>query len=113
MRLQSFRQRIRGMVGSKRRRGAKGLERELLKVVKKEKAIGDVLDQEGGSVESLSREYGITLEEEKQIIANLDEESPLERRSQLQLQQLQDLYDIELALLYPPDVLNIPHLRKG
>ncbi|MDJ0728422.1 MAG: cyclic nucleotide-binding domain-containing protein [Crocosphaera sp.] len=113
LRLQSFRQRIRGMVGSKRRRGAKGLGRELLKVVKKEKAIGDVLDKEGGSVESLSREYGITLEEENKILANLDEESQLERRSHLLLQQLQDLYDIELALLYPPEVLNIPHLRKG
>ena len=113
LRLQSFRQRIRGMVGSKRRRGAKGLGRELLKVVKKEKAIGDVLDKEGGSVESLSRKYGITLEEEKQIIANLDEDSQLERRSQLLLQQLQDLYDTELALLYPPEILNIPHLRKG
>ncbi|MGK7954712.1 MAG: cyclic nucleotide-binding domain-containing protein [Crocosphaera sp.] len=113
LRLQSFRQRIRGMVGSKRRRGAKGLGRELLKVVKKEKAIGDVLDKEGGSVESLSREYGITLEEESQIIANLDEESQLERRSQLLLQQLQELYDTELALLYPPESLNIPHLRKG
>ncbi|MDJ0599811.1 MAG: cyclic nucleotide-binding domain-containing protein [Crocosphaera sp.] len=113
LRLQSFRQRIRGMVGSKRRRGAKGLGRELLKVVKKEKAIGDVLDKEGGTVESLSREYGITLEEENKILANLDEESQLERRSQLLLQQLQDLYDIELSLLYPPEILNIAHLRKG
>ena len=113
LRLQSFRQRIRGMVGSKRRRGAKGLGRELLKVVKKEKAIGDVLDKEGGSVASLSREYGITLEEENKIFANLDEESQLERRSHLLLQQLQDLYDIELALLHPPEALNLPHLRKG
>ncbi|MDJ0509056.1 MAG: cyclic nucleotide-binding domain-containing protein [Crocosphaera sp.] len=113
LRLQSFRQRIRGMVGSKRRRGAKGLGRELLKVVKKEKAIGDVLDKEGGSVASLSREYGITLEEENQILANLDEESQLERRSTLLLQQLQNLHDIELALLYPPEALNSSHLRKG
>ncbi|MGK7941022.1 MAG: cyclic nucleotide-binding domain-containing protein [Crocosphaera sp.] len=113
LRLQSFRQRIRGMVGSKRRRGAKGLGRELLKVVKKEKAISDVLDKEGGPLASLSREYGITLEEENKIIANLDEESQLERRSHLLLQQLQNLYDIELALLHPPEVLNLPHLRKG
>ena len=113
LRLQSFRQRIRGMVGSKRRRGAKGLGRELLKVVKKEKAISEVLDKEGGTVESLSREYGITLEEEKQIIANLDEESQVERRSNLLLQQLENLYDIELALLHPPVALNIPPLPKG
>ncbi|MEA5536027.1 4Fe-4S binding protein [Crocosphaera sp. XPORK-15E] len=113
LRLQTFRQRIRGMVGSKRRRGAKGLGRELLKVVKKEKAIGDVLDKEGGTVESLSREYGITLEEEKQIIANLDGESQLERRSDILLHQLQDLQDIELALLHPPATLAIPHLRTG
>lgn len=113
LRLQSFRQRIRGMVSSKRRRGAKGLGRELLKVVKKEKAITDVLDKEGGTVESLSREYGITLEEEKQILANLDEDAQLERRSHLLLNQLQGLQDIKLALLYPPASLSIPHLKTG
>ncbi|WP_227873325.1 cyclic nucleotide-binding domain-containing protein [Aphanothece sacrum] len=113
LRLQSFRQRIRGMVTNKRRRGATGLGRELLKVVKKEKSISDVLDKEGGTVESLSQEYGITLEEEAKILGNLDEEEQRLRRSNILLRQLQDLWEVEQALLYPPSSLDIPYLKTG
>ncbi|HAC63612.1 MAG TPA: cyclic nucleotide-binding protein [Cyanothece sp. UBA12306] len=113
LRMQSFRSRIRGMVGGsgKRRRGAQGLAKDLFKVVKKEKSIGDVIEKEG--VQSLSQQYGLTLEEEAQILADLDEDSQLLRRGNIVLQQLNDLREQELALLHPPSGLNLPHLRTG
>ncbi|MGH2415279.1 MAG: cyclic nucleotide-binding protein, partial [Microcystaceae cyanobacterium] len=91
IRLQSFRNRIRGMLTSKRRRSAKGLGRELLKVVKKEKSIQEVLHKDGQVMRSLSREYGITWEEEEQILAGLNQEANLLRRGNMLLSQLQDL----------------------
>ncbi|MFW9264771.1 4Fe-4S binding protein [Nostoc sp. CALU 546] len=78
LRLQSYRHQIANIVGSKRRRTAKGLGRELLKVVEKKKSIQDVLTKNHQkihqTVRSLRLEYGITLEEEEKIQASLDKE---------------------------------------
>lgn len=113
LRMQSLRSRIRGMVGGgKRRRGAQGLAKDLFKVVKKEKSIGDVIEKEG-TVRSLSQQYGLTLEEEAQILADLDEDSQILRRGNILLEQLNNLREQELALLHPPSSLHSPHLRTG
>jgi hypothetical protein len=91
VRLQSYQDQIVSMVGSKRRRAASGLGRELLKVVEKEKSIQDVLPKAPQAVRSLRREYAISLEEEEQILASLDREAELLRRADILLNQLQEL----------------------
>ena len=98
LRDQSFRDRIKEMAsGRKRRRTAKGLGRDLLKVVQKEKSVRDVLQKKSqalGSlpkVQALSREYMIHSEEEEQILAQLDEEAEMLRKSDILLSQLQEL----------------------
>ncbi|MCC5618426.1 cyclic nucleotide-binding domain-containing protein [Nostoc sp. CHAB 5836] len=101
VRLQSYRDQIASMVGSKRRRSAKGLGRELLKVVQKKKSIQDVLPKDPQAVRSLRREYAITLEEEEKIQASLDEEADLLRRSDILLNQLQELFERYQALRQP------------
>lgn len=101
VRLQSFRDQIRSMVGSKRRRSAKGLGRDLLKVVQKEKSIQDVLNRDPKAVRSLRREYAITLEEEEKILSSLDEEADLIRRADILLNQLQELAQRYQALRQP------------
>ncbi|MBR8836499.1 MAG: cyclic nucleotide-binding domain-containing protein [Stigonema ocellatum SAG 48.90 = DSM 106950] len=101
VRLQSYRDQIASMVGSKRRRTAKGLGRELLKVVQKEKSIQDVLPKDALAVRSLRREYAITLEEEEKIQASLDEETDLLRRGDILLNQLQELSERYQALRQP------------
>jgi hypothetical protein len=101
VRLQGYRDQIASMVGSKRRRAAKGLGRELLKVVQKEKSIQDVLPKDPQAVRSLRREYAITLEEEEQILASLDREAELLRRADILLNQLQDLSERYQALRQP------------
>ncbi len=113
LRLQSFRQRIHGLVTSKRRRGAKGLGRELLKVVKKEKSIGEVLQKDGSTLRSLSQEYGLTLEEEAQILAGLDENAQLRRRGNILLHQLEELKDRHCTLAGQSTSLARPHLLAG
>ena len=70
-RIQGFRNRIQGLVKPRRRRTAKGLGRELLQVVKKEKSIADVLIEEKQAVRSLSLEYSITPQEKAEIMAEL------------------------------------------
>ena len=72
-RLQGFRNRIKGLVKPKRRRTAKGLGRELLQVVKKEKSMADVFTQDKQAIKSLSLEYAVTPEEEAEILAELEE----------------------------------------
>ena len=101
VRLQSFRDQITSMVGSKRRRSAKGLGRDLLKVVQKEKSIQDVRQKDPQAVRSLRREYAITLEEEEQILASLDEEADLLRRADILLNQLEELSERYQALRQP------------
>ena len=101
VRLQSYRDQIASMVGSKRRRSAKGLGRELLKVVQKKKSIQDVLPKDPQAMRSLRREYAITLEEEEKIQASLDEEADLLRRSDILLNQLQELFERYQALKQP------------
>jgi hypothetical protein len=101
VRLQSFRDQIRSMVGSKRRRTAKGLGRDLLKVVQKEKSIQDVLQKDPKAVRSFRREYAITLEEEEKILASFDEEADLLRRADILLNQLQELSERYQALRQP------------
>ena len=71
-RLQGFRNRIKGLVKPKRRRTAKGLGRELLQVVKKEKSMADVFTQDKQTIKSLSLEYAVTPEEEAEILAELE-----------------------------------------
>jgi hypothetical protein len=71
-RLQGFRNRIQGLVKPKRRRAAKGLGRELLQVIKKEKSIADVLTQEKKAMRSLSLQYSITPEEQAEILAEFE-----------------------------------------
>jgi hypothetical protein len=90
-RLQGFRQRIRSLVSNKRRRGATGLGKDLLKVVKKEKSIHTVLQKDGLDWRSLSQEYGVTAEEEAKILADLDPELKLARRTEILANQLQQL----------------------
>jgi hypothetical protein len=92
-RLQGFRQQIRGLVSNKRRRGATGLGKDLLKVVKKEKSIHTVLQKDGLDLRSLSQEYGVTAEEEAKILADLDPELKLARRTDILGNQLQKLAD--------------------
>ena len=72
-RLQGFRNRIQGLVKPKRRRTAKGLGRELLQVVRKEKSIADVLTQDKKALRSLSLKYSITPEEQAEILAEFEE----------------------------------------
>lgn len=72
-RLQGFRNRIKGIVKPKRRRTAKGLGRELLQVVKKEKSMNDVFQGKKQAIESLSLEYDVTQEEKAEILAELEE----------------------------------------
>ena len=72
-RLQGFRNRIQGLVKPKRRRTAKGLGRELLQVVKKEKSMADVLTRDKQAIKSLSLEYSVTPEETAEILAELAE----------------------------------------
>ena len=74
-RLQGFRNRIRGLIQPKRRRTARGLGRELLQVVKKEKSMNDVFEREKQAIQSLSQEYDITPEEKAEILAELEETS--------------------------------------
>lgn len=76
-RLQGFRNRIKGLVKPKRRRTAKGLGRELLQVVKKEKSMNDVFQGKKQAIESLSLEYDVTPEEKARILAELEETSTL------------------------------------
>ncbi|MDJ0688827.1 MAG: 4Fe-4S binding protein [Xenococcaceae cyanobacterium MO_188.B32] len=72
-RLQGFRNRIKGLVKPKRRRTAKGLGRELLQVVKKEKSMADVFTRDKQAIKSLSLEYAVTPEEAAEILAELEE----------------------------------------
>ena len=72
-RLQGFRNRIKGLVKPKRRRTAKGLGRELLQVVKKEKSMADVFDRDKQAIKSLSLQYSVTPEETAAILAELEE----------------------------------------
>lgn len=74
-RLQGFRNRIKGLVKPKRRRTAKGLGRQLLQVVKKEKSINDVFEGEKQAIKSLSLEYAVTPEETAEIMAELEQTS--------------------------------------
>ena len=76
-RLQGFRNRIKGLVKPKRRRTAKGLGRELLQVVKKEKSMNDLFNREKQAIKSLSLEYAVTPEEKAEILAELEETSEL------------------------------------
>ncbi|MDJ0633832.1 MAG: calcium-binding protein [Xenococcaceae cyanobacterium MO_188.B29] len=76
-RLQGFRNRIKGLVKPKRRRTAKGLGRELLQVVKKEKSMADVFNEERQAIKSLSLEYSVTSEERAEILAELEETTDL------------------------------------
>ncbi|MGF1481629.1 MAG: calcium-binding protein [Cyanophyceae cyanobacterium] len=69
-RLQGFRHRLQGLVKPKRRRSAKGLGRELLQVVTKEKSLEEVFVQEK-AWRSLSREYALTPAEQAEILADL------------------------------------------
>jgi hypothetical protein len=101
VRLQSYRDQIASLVGSKRRRAASGLGREVLKVVEKEKSIQDVFPKAPQAVRSLRREYAITLEEEEQILANLDWEAELLRRADILLNQLQELSERYQVLRQP------------
>jgi hypothetical protein len=98
LRIQGFQQRIKGLANNKRRRGATGLGRELLKVVKKEKSVHDVLQKDEHLLRSLSHEYDITPEEEALILAELAPEIQLIRRSNTLLDQLQQLADCHQAL---------------
>jgi hypothetical protein len=101
VRLQSYRDQIASLVGSKRRRAASGLGREVLKVVEKEKSIQDVFPKAPQAVRSLRREYAITLEEEEQILANLEWEAELLRRADILLNQLQELSERYQVLRQP------------
>ncbi|WP_373527608.1 cyclic nucleotide-binding domain-containing protein [Nostoc sp.] len=101
VRLQSYRDQIASIVGSKRRRTAKGLGRELLKVVQKQKSIQDVLPKDPQAMRSLRREYAITLEEEEKIQASLNDEAELLRRSDILLNQLHELSKRYQALTQP------------
>ena len=74
-RLQGFRNRIQGLVKPKRRRTAKGLGRELLKVVKKEKSMNDVFENKKQAIKSLSLEYSVTPEEAAEIMAEIEQTS--------------------------------------
>ena len=76
-RLQGFRNRVRGLIQPKRRRTARGLGRELLQVVKKEKSMKNVFEREKRAIGSLSLEYDITPEEKAEILAELEETSTL------------------------------------
>ena len=76
-RLQGFRNRIRGLIQPKRRRTAKGLGRKLLQVVRKEKLMKNVFEQEKQAIQSLSQEYDVTLAEKAEILAELEETSTL------------------------------------
>jgi hypothetical protein len=71
-RLQSCRDQIASLVGSKRRRAAKGLGRERLKVVQKEKSIQDVLPEAPQAVRSLRREFAITLGDGRSLRIQMD-----------------------------------------
>jgi hypothetical protein len=92
-RVESFRQQIRGLVSNKRRRGATGLGKDLLKVVKKEKSIHSVLSKDGFDTRSLSRDYGVTPEEEAKILADLDPDLKFARRTEILAVQLQQIAD--------------------
>lgn len=91
VRMHCYHDQIASMVGSKRRRAASGLGRELLKVVEKEKSIQDVFPKAPQGMRFLRREYAITLEEEEQILANLEWEAELLHRADILLNQLQEL----------------------
>ena len=75
VRLQGFRNRIKKLVKSKRRRTARGLGKKLLQVVKKEKSMNDIFVQDKQTIKSLSLKYAVTLEEAVEIMAKLDEET--------------------------------------
>jgi hypothetical protein len=91
VRMHCYQDQIVSMVGSKRRRAASRLGRELLKVVEKEKSIQDVFPKAPQAMRSRLREYAITLEEEEQILANLEWEAKLLHRADILLNQLQEL----------------------
>ncbi|WP_181280518.1 4Fe-4S binding protein [Aphanothece hegewaldii] len=98
LRLFWFKQRIKELVTHKRRRGATGLGRELLKVIKKEKSVHEVLKKDHNSWRNNSQEYNITPEEEVSILAELEPESQFIHRSNILLDQLQQLADSYQAL---------------
>jgi hypothetical protein len=109
LRLQSFRQQLTKMVKGKRRRGATGLGKELLKVVKKEKSISEVLQKDEKQMGLLTQEYGITAEEEAQILADLNPENKLLQKGTILLTQLQPLGEayriLQPQAAYPQDSL--------
>ncbi|MGK7930942.1 MAG: cyclic nucleotide-binding protein [Microcystaceae cyanobacterium] len=109
LRLQSFRQQLSKMTKGKRRRGAKGLGKELLKVVKKEKSVREVLPKEDAKMRSLAQEYGITSEEEDQILADLNADDNLLAKGERLLSQLETISETSQILAsnsaYPQDVL--------
>ena len=72
-RLQGFRNRIKSLVTSRRRRTAKGLGRELLQVITKEKSIHDVWKQDKQAISSLRLQYAVTPEEAAEILAELED----------------------------------------
>lgn len=102
MRIESFRSKLRGMMSNKRRRTAKGLGAELLKVVKKEKSVREVLNKDPETMRSLRREYAITPEEEEKILAGFDQQADLLRRADILLSQIQELAKHNQALSQPP-----------
>jgi hypothetical protein len=71
-RLQSYSDQLASLVGSKRQRAAKGLGREQLKVVQKEKSIQDVLPKAPQAVRSLRREFAITLGDGRSLRIQMD-----------------------------------------
>jgi hypothetical protein len=101
VRMHCYQDQIVSMVGSKRRRAASRLGRELLKVVEKEKSIQDVFPKAPQALRSRLREYAITLEEEEQILANLEWEAELLRRADILLNQLQELSERYQVLRQP------------
>ncbi|MGF1537642.1 MAG: 4Fe-4S binding protein [Elainellaceae cyanobacterium] len=74
IRLQAFRNRVRGIAVNKRRRGAKGLGAQLWKVVKREASIQSVLAQYEPLVRSLRQAYDISPEDEDEVIRQISRE---------------------------------------
>lgn len=99
LRLESYRKALGKMISFHRRRSARGLGSELLEVVEGNKSLEEVIQNNPKALKALKRQYGISWEEEEQILAEFDRDAEQLRKANTLLKQLQ-------AITFPPRPLS-------
>ncbi|OCR02673.1 hypothetical protein BCD67_15940 [Oscillatoriales cyanobacterium USR001] len=91
LRLESYRKALGKIISFHRRRSARGLGSELLEVVEGNKSLDEIIKSNPKALKSLKRQYGISWEEEEQILAEFDRDAEQIRKANILLSQLQEI----------------------